>query len=48
MFWDVHDPSKAIAIALQGERYSKLVVEVDDPADQISVTRDSITRRRAR
>ncbi|MGN6794355.1 MAG: hypothetical protein ACTHJW_18375 [Streptosporangiaceae bacterium] len=28
VFWDVHDPAKAIAIALRGNRYSKLVVEV--------------------
>src|SRR5262245_46478573 len=30
-FWDVHDPSKAIAIRLHGERYARLVIGVDDP-----------------
>ncbi len=30
-FWDVHDPDKAIAIYLHDERYSKLVIGVDDP-----------------
>jgi len=31
VFWDVHHPERAIAIALRDERYSRLVVEVDDP-----------------
>ncbi|HEV2216068.1 MAG TPA: hypothetical protein VGV88_00715 [Candidatus Dormibacteraeota bacterium] len=30
-FWDVHDPSKAIAIRLHDERYGRLVIGVDDP-----------------
>jgi len=34
-FWalarDVHDPSKAIAIRLHDERYSRLVIGVEDP-----------------
>ena len=30
-FWDVHDPSKAIAIRLHDERYQRLVVGVEDP-----------------
>jgi len=34
-FWDVHHPAKAIGIDLRGERYSRLVVEADDPGDQI-------------
>ena len=35
VFWDVHHPAKAIGIDLRGERYSRLVVEADDPGDQI-------------
>ena len=31
VFWDVHDPSKAIGIALHDERYAELIVEVEDP-----------------
>lgn len=31
VFWDVHDPAAAITVRLQGERYDRLVVEVDDP-----------------
>jgi hypothetical protein len=30
-FWDVHDPSKAIAIQLHDEGYARLVIGVDDP-----------------
>ncbi len=30
-FWDVHDPSKAIAIRLHDECYSRLVIGVEDP-----------------
>jgi len=32
VFWDVRHPERAIAITLRDERYSRLVVEVDDPA----------------
>ena len=31
VFWDVHHPERAVAISLRDERYSRLVVEVDDP-----------------
>ena len=31
VFWDVHHPERAIAISLRNERYTKLVVEVEDP-----------------
>jgi hypothetical protein len=31
VFWDVHHPEKTIVIDLRDERYSELVVEVDDP-----------------
>lgn len=35
VFWDVHDPEKAIAIDLSHERYQRLIVEVADPAAAI-------------
>jgi hypothetical protein len=35
-FWDVHDAGKAIAIDLQDECYSMLIVEVADPQLTIS------------
>jgi hypothetical protein len=35
VFWDVHNPGKAIAIDLHDERFSTLVVEVADPQKSI-------------
>jgi hypothetical protein len=32
VFWDVHNPSSAIIVSLDHERYKKLIVEVEDPA----------------
>ena len=40
-FWDVHHPAKAISIDLRDERYSRLVIEADDPDDQISRIREA-------
>jgi len=31
VFWDVHDPDKAVGIELRDERYARLVIEVADP-----------------
>jgi hypothetical protein len=36
IFWDVHDPAKAIEVDLRDERYSKLIIEVADPAATIN------------
>lgn len=39
VFWDVHDPAKAIGIELRDEHYSKLIIEADNPAalaDQVA------------
>lgn len=44
MFWDVHDPAKAIGIDLRDVHYSKLVVQVDDPGHEISQIRQAIER----
>lgn len=33
VFWDVHDPTKAIVIELTDENYDALVVEVADPEE---------------
>ena len=35
VFWDVHDPEKAIAIDLHDERFSALIIEVVDPVTSI-------------
>jgi hypothetical protein len=42
VFWDVHDSDKAIAIELRDERYSKLVIEVDDPDQEIQRIREGV------
>ena len=31
VFWDVHDPEKRVVIRLRDERYTRLVIEVEDP-----------------
>jgi len=36
VFWDVHDPDKAIGIELRDERYARLVIEVADPDAEIN------------
>ena len=35
-FWDIHDPRKAIVIRLKGGRYTRLVVEVEDPSSTVA------------
>jgi hypothetical protein len=35
VFWDVHDPERAISLELSDERYQRLIVEVADPATAI-------------
>lgn len=42
VFWDVHDPEKAIGIDLSDERYSRLVIEVDDPEKTIAAVNRSL------
>jgi hypothetical protein len=44
-FWDVHDPRKALTIRLKDEHYSRLVVEVDDPAATIEFVRTALAGR---
>jgi hypothetical protein len=31
VFWDVHDPERAVMIQLREERYARLVIEVENP-----------------
>ena len=45
VFWDVHNPAKAIAVDLRDERYTKLIIEVADPAETISALKNAIFRR---
>ncbi len=37
IFWDVRDPSRAVVIELEDEKYSRLVVEVDDPQETVEM-----------
>ena len=46
VFWDVHDPTKAITLDLRDERYSKLIIEVADPAETISDLKNALFRSR--
>ena len=46
VFWDVHNPDKAIAIHLAHDQYAKLVVEVDDPQEAIAAINRARSERR--
>ena len=35
VFWDVRDAAKAVVIELTDERYSRLVIQVDDPRETV-------------
>ena len=37
VFWDVHDAAKAVVIELTDERYTRLVVQVDDPRGTVDL-----------
>jgi hypothetical protein len=36
VFWDVRDPSRAVVVSLEDERYKKLIIEVADPDDVVN------------
>ena len=42
VFWDVHHPEKTIVIDLHDERYSELVVEVDDPEATVRLIKSAL------
>lgn len=44
VFWDVHDPAKAIVIELDDERHQRLVLEVDEPRATAEAVNLAITR----
>lgn len=43
VFWDVHDSENAIAIELLDERYDKLVIEVENPQQDILRIRKAVS-----
>ena len=44
VFWDVHDPQKAVTIRLADEQYARLVIEVEDPARTIAAIEEAVQR----
>jgi hypothetical protein len=43
VFWDVHDAARAVVIELTDERFSRLVIEVPDPAATVSLIERNLT-----
>src|SRR4051812_18208235 len=43
IFWDVHDPAKAIVIELHDDHYARLVIEVADPRATVALIERAIT-----
>src|SRR5262245_6438090 len=37
IFWDIHDPNKSVVIELADERFSRLVIGVDDPQATVNL-----------
>ena len=35
VFWDVHEPKNTIVIDLDHERYKKLIIEVQNPEEEV-------------
>ncbi len=44
VFWDVHDKSKTIVVELEHERYKKLIIEVENPAQEIQMLKHAIVQ----
>ena len=42
MFWDLHDPARAITILLAHDRFKKVVVEVGDPEEAVARIRAAL------
>jgi hypothetical protein len=35
VFWDVHHPEKTIVVELEHEKFRKLIIEVEDPEQEV-------------
>lgn len=44
VFWDIHDPAKAVVIELADERYARLVIGVEDPRAAVTLIENSRRR----
>lgn len=42
VFWDVHDPENTIVIDLHDDRYNELVVEVENPAEAVTLIKNAL------
>ena len=42
VFWDVHNPAKAITVELRHDRYAQLIIEVADPTAAIALISSAI------
>ena len=45
IFWDVHDPARAVVIDVEHEHFKRLVVEVDDPISTVQLIENAISGR---
>jgi hypothetical protein len=48
VFWDVRDAAKAVVIRLTDERYARLVIGVDDPAQTVASIRTALASTNSR
>ncbi|HEX4216416.1 MAG TPA: hypothetical protein VIA06_24115 [Candidatus Dormibacteraeota bacterium] len=42
VFWDVHDPARAVVVSLRHEKYERLVVGVEDPGATVEAIRAAV------
>jgi hypothetical protein len=42
VFWDVYDRNKAVVIELRGDKYRRLIIQVDDPAATVRTIEQAI------
>lgn len=42
IFWDVHDPARAVVIELHDERYARLIVQVAGPRATVTLIEAAI------
>lgn len=45
VFYDVHDPDRTVVIELDHERYSRLIIEVEDPESTLAMIQRAIAKR---
>jgi hypothetical protein len=48
VFWDVHDPAKAVVVELTDGRYARLVVGVADPTETVAEIEAALEARETR